>query len=473
MIDSLVLFLPILTLLIFENFKDGVLRQYFDIVMLIKVLILFIVSIFVSNTFAISFDYISQIIFTYTISSESLLLASVALLAVFSRKDITVADKSLLYLIPFSSSLSMTLAIVGFYSGLKYITENKTSYIFVLLLTLYTLFNGLEEMKIVGFGIAIVISYFVILENSIATKIASLLIIGKLIENTYIDISTVSVYISIFTIFSYLISMKKSSFEKSSIDFLSVLYISIIFLLLSLFSSAFLYLLLLLPFLINKKSKYLVYDFKEDKNMFRITQGLVLLVTIGAVVKYLSFIISNNEANPIVWIVSIILMIGTVLYFYTSKVSIYRESNKVEANTIILFIVSIILYYNGFYREDLSQELLLDLSYSMSFIFSSITLMFAIVTICYFLEKDDKKIRFIKKALNKIQISGKITKEDNKPNDEIVIIDNNGLNQFIKRKSDLVEALGVKKEDTVIYLILSTFLCFLILVRLFALSEII
>lgn len=473
MIDSLVLMLPILSLFAYDHLKMKFVAQYFDIVLLLKVLMLFIVSIFINNTFAVSFDYISTIIFSYTISSETLFIGSIVLLTAFSRKDISTPDKAMLYLIPFSSSLSMSLMMVIFYCALKYIYESKFSYLLVLLGALFCLFNSLEESKLVGYSLFAVFSYYFMFDKKVPNKIVSLLIICKVVENAYIDVSSESLYISIFSILAYMITMNKGDFEKKSVNLVSVVYLSILLISISFFNTIFLLTLIVLPLFVKKNKKYYVFDFKEDLNVYRGVVATVYIILFGSFVKYLSFVIANNENNPLVWISSIALIISFILYVYVAKLSVFRSNRKIEANLIITTLVGMIIYYSGFYKAVASEELLRELNYNMSFIFSSITLAFAVVTILYFVEKDEAKLRIVKKLINKIQITGFYTKTTIPTKNNTIEIDNNGFNQYAQRSSDLIDALGIKKEDSLIYFVLSSFLVFLILVRLLALSEIV
>ena len=111
------------------------------------------------------------------------------------------------------------------------------------------------------------------------------------------------------------------------------------------------------------------------------------------------------------------------------------------------------------------------LSYSVPFLISVTSLIISSYFLFFILVKDSKKIQYIEMIVSKLNI------KTSNSNSRLVYIKKNmnqtnqNFNNFIKSPSQLLELIGIYKNDSLIFFIISLMMIFFALVRIQSMGE--
>ena len=127
------------------------------------------------------------------------------------------------------------------------------------------------------------------------------------------------------------------------------------------------------------------------------------------------------------------------------------------------------MIYSSSYYGNIEKSTVL--SYSVPFLISVTSLIISSYFLFFILVKDSKKIQYIEMIVSKLNI------KTSNSNSRLVYIKKNmnqtnqNFNNFIKSPSQLLELIGIYKNDSLIFFIISLMMIFFALVRIQSMGE--
>ncbi|MDC1174491.1 hypothetical protein OAT67_03810 [Bacteriovoracaceae bacterium] len=468
MSEAVFLIIPMVLLLLKSFITDKIGKLNYDVIIVFTALIMFILSIFTSGTYLIENSLLKIISLSYELSYTTTLSGLVGFLVLSQLKYINSITSALVLLMNYVIGINSILFLLIAYFIIKIYEEKTLKNIasLVVLNIAITLYFSHTDLAVSIIGILVL--FRLVFEKSVGETIFLTLMTIGLLEVQSMP-SLYMLYFLAFLSCGYKINnISKAKSLKDMRRIMFFIFISIGLVMSVMIDINFLTMLMFLLIITLIDDSYEILKYGKDIRISLAVNHIVVILLLGAVVKNLSYVIEKDSGNLGLWLISILFVLLINLLLSRKYLDPRKIYCGVTASQVFLLCISCMIYSSSYYGNIEKSTVL---SYNVPFLISVTSLIISSYFLFFILVKDSKKIQYIEMIVSKLNI------KTSSSNSRLIYIKKNmnqtnqNFNNFIKSPSQLLELIGIYKNDSLIFFIISLMMIFFALVRIQSIGE--